>query len=146
MSLALMQAQYASDKGEFPVGAVVVSPDGQVMAQAHNMTRHLHDPTAHAEIVALRMAAHKIGNERLCDYDLYVTLEPCAMCAGAIAHARIRRLYFALEDEKGGAVANGTRFLYHPTALHKVDIYYPFSQQKSLKIIHDFVKKMREKV
>jgi tRNA(adenine34) deaminase len=143
MPLAFAQAEIAATKDEFPVGAVVVSPTGEVIASAHNLTRTLCDPTAHAEILALRMAAEKIGNYRLLDCDLYVTLEPCVMCAGAVSHARIRRLYYAVEDSKGGGVSSGVRFFNHPSCMHTPEIYYPFDTERGTKIIHDFVKKMR---
>ncbi|MEM6603528.1 MAG: nucleoside deaminase [Pseudomonadota bacterium] len=143
MSLALEEAKKAADKEEFPVGAVVISPDNEVISQAHNRTRELDDPTAHAEILALRAAANKLGNERLVGCNLYVTLEPCTMCAGAISHARIKRLYYALEDEKGGAISNGVRFLDHKNCLYKTEYYYGFEAEKSKKIIDDFIGRLR---
>ncbi|MDP3137411.1 MAG: nucleoside deaminase, partial [Burkholderiaceae bacterium] len=114
MRAALAQAQLAADAGEVPVGAVVVR-DGQVLGVGRNAPVGLHDPSAHAEIMALRAAAQAVGNYRLDGCDLYVTLEPCAMCAGAISFARIRRLYFGAVDEKGGAVVSGVRFFASPT-------------------------------
>ncbi len=110
MDLALDQAMRAHDLGEVPVGAVVVSADGEVLASAGNRTLAMRDPTAHAELLAIRAACAKLGSERLTDCDLYVTLEPCAMCAAAISFARIRRLYFGAADPKGGAVEHGPRF------------------------------------
>ena len=116
MRIALEAAQAAADRGETPVGAVVVDPtSGEVIAVGANGPIGAHDPTAHAEIVALRAAARKLGNYRLTDLTLFVTLEPCAMCAGAISHARIGRLVFGAEDPKGGAVVNGPRFFEQPT-------------------------------
>jgi tRNA(Arg) A34 adenosine deaminase TadA len=116
MRIALAEAQAAADLGETPVGAVVVDPaTGQVVARAHNQPIGLHDPTAHAEILALRAAAKVVGNYRLSGLSLFVTLEPCAMCAGAISHARIGRLVFGAEDGKGGAVIHGPRFFDQPT-------------------------------
>jgi len=116
MRIALDYAQAAADAGETPVGAVVVDPvSGEVIAAAHNAPISSHDPTAHAEVLALRAAAEKLGNYRLTDLTLFVTLEPCAMCAGAISHARIGRLVFGAEDSKGGAVVHGPRFFDQPT-------------------------------
>ncbi|MET0841949.1 MAG: nucleoside deaminase [Methyloceanibacter sp.] len=110
MDLALEEAERARDRGEVPVGAVVVSAGGEVLARAGNHTLALHDPTAHAELLAIRAACAKLGNERLESCDLYVTLEPCAMCAAAISFARIRRLYYGAADPKGGAVEHGPRY------------------------------------
>jgi tRNA(adenine34) deaminase len=116
MRIALEAAQAAAAAGETPVGAVIVDPaTGEVVAIGHNQPIGSHDPTAHAEIVALREAARKRGNYRLTDLTLFVTLEPCAMCAGAISHARIGRVVFGAEDPKGGAVVNGPRFFEQPT-------------------------------
>ena len=116
MRIALAEAQAAADAGEAPIGAVVVDPaTGAVVARAHNAPIGLHDPTAHAEILALRAAAEALGNYRLSGLELFVTLEPCAMCAGAISHARIGRLVFGADDEKGGAVVHGPRFFDQPT-------------------------------
>ena len=116
MRIALAEAQAAAERGEAPIGAVIVDPDsGEVVASASNSPIARNDPTAHAEILALRAAADRRGNYRLTGLDLYATLEPCAMCAGAISHARIRRLVFGASDEKGGAVFNGPRFFEQPT-------------------------------
>ena len=116
MRIALEAAQAAALAGETPVGAVIVDPaTGEVVATGANQPIGSHDPTAHAEIVALRAAAQKLGNYRLTDLTLYVTLEPCAMCAGAISHARIGRVVFGAEDPKGGAVVNGPKFFEQPT-------------------------------
>jgi tRNA(Arg) A34 adenosine deaminase TadA len=116
MQRAIALAQAAADAGEAPIGAVVVDPaTGEVVAEAHNQPIGLHDPTAHAEVLALRAAAQKVGNYRLTGLTLYVTLEPCAMCAGAISHARIARLVYGAADEKGGAVDHGPRFFEQPT-------------------------------
>ncbi len=123
MDIALAEARAAATRGEVPVGAVVVGADGRVLAAAGNRMRELADPTAHAEIVALRAACANAGAIRLDDADLYVTLEPCAMCAGAIALARIRRLYFAAGDPKGGGVEHGARVFSHPTCNHRPDVY-----------------------
>jgi tRNA(adenine34) deaminase len=122
MQLALAQAQAGESAGEVPIGAVVVK-DGVVIAKAHNQPRGLHDPTAHAEVLAIRAAAASLGNERLDGCELWVTLEPCAMCAGAIAHARIARLYYAASDAKGGAVEHGPRVFEHAQCLHRPEVY-----------------------
>ncbi|PKP86606.1 MAG: tRNA-specific adenosine deaminase [Alphaproteobacteria bacterium HGW-Alphaproteobacteria-17] len=122
MRAALDLAKSAAAAGEVPVGAVVVK-DGIIVGEGHNAPRTAHDPTAHAEIVAIRAAAVRLGNERLDGCDLYVTLEPCAMCAGAIAHARIARLYYGADDPKGGAVAHGPRVFAQPTVHHRPEIY-----------------------
>ncbi|MDZ3832486.1 MAG: tRNA adenosine(34) deaminase TadA [Sphingopyxis sp.] len=122
MRRALDLARIAAERGEVPVGAVVVK-DGKIIGEGHNRPRESHDPTAHAEIVAIRAAAAALGNERLDGCDLYVTLEPCAMCAGAIAHARIARLYYGADDPKGGAVAHGPGVFAQPTIHHRPEIY-----------------------
>ena len=122
MDLALAEAEAARDIGEVPIGAVVVSAAGQVLARAGNRTLALLDPTAHAEILAIRAACALLGSERLIGCDLYVTLEPCAMCAAAISFARIRRLYFGAADPKGGAVERGPRFFAQPTCHHAPEI------------------------
>ena len=122
MQIAVEEARAAGKRGEVPVGCVVVR-DGHVIAQAGNRTITDHDPTAHAELIAIRAAAASLRNERLTDCDLYVTLEPCAMCAAAISFARIRRLYFGASDSKGGAVENGVRFFTASTCHHRPDVY-----------------------
>jgi tRNA(Arg) A34 adenosine deaminase TadA len=118
MDLALDEAREAATLGEVPIGAVVVSASGEVLGHAGNRTLAMRDPTAHAELLAIRQACARIGSERLVDCDLYVTLEPCAMCAAAISFARIRRLYFGAADPKGGAVEHGPRFFAQPTCHH----------------------------
>ncbi|MEO1779211.1 MAG: nucleoside deaminase [Pseudomonadota bacterium] len=120
---ALAEARAAGARGEVPVGAVIVSPDGQVVARTGNRTRALSDPTAHAEVLAIRAACAAVGSERLVGHDLYVTLEPCAMCAAAIAAARIARLYYAASDPKSGGVAHGARVFAHPQAHHVPEVY-----------------------
>jgi tRNA(adenine34) deaminase len=122
MQAALDQARAGESVGEVPIGAVVVK-NGAVIAAAHNMPRGLHDPTAHAEVLAIRAAAAALGNERLDGCELWVTLEPCAMCAGAIAHARIAKLYYAAADPKGGAVEHGARVFRHEQCLHSPEVY-----------------------
>ncbi len=123
MDAALAEARAAGDRGEVPVGAVIVAPDGTVLARAGNRTRELSDPTAHAEILAIRTACASVGSERLAGHDLYVTLEPCAMCAAAISQARIARLYYGAADPKSGGVAHGSRVFSHPQCHHAPEIY-----------------------
>ena len=123
MDAALDEARLAAERGEVPVGAVVVGANGVVLAREGNRTIELRDPTAHAEILALRSAAALLGSERLIGCDLYVTLEPCVMCAGAISFARIRRLYFGASDPKGGAVEHGPRFFGQTTCHHAPEVY-----------------------
>ncbi|MBC7131721.1 MAG: nucleoside deaminase [Roseovarius sp.] len=123
MQAALAEAQAAAGRGEVPVGAVVVAPSGEIVARAGNRTREMRDPTAHAEILALRLACARAGSERLVGHDLYVTLEPCAMCAAAIAAARIARLYYGAADPKSGGVAQGARVFAHPQCHHVPEIY-----------------------
>ena len=137
MRLALDAARRAGEEGEVPVGAVIVR-HGQVVSVAANAPRRLHDPTAHAEIQAIRAATGKLGRERLEDCDLWVTLEPCAMCAGAIAHARIARLYYAASDPKGGALEHGPRFFGQPTCHHRPDIYTGMGEGEAAALLRDF--------
>jgi tRNA(adenine34) deaminase len=142
MDLALKTAENAAKAGEVPVGAVIVR-DGQVIASAGNRTLTDHDPTAHAEIVALRAAATLLGSERLSDCDLYVTLEPCTMCAAAISFARVRRLYFGAMDPKGGAVESGVRFFASPTCHHAPEVYSAVGESESAALLRDFFKARR---
>ena len=137
MRHALAAARAAADSGEVPVGAVVMR-HGQVIATAANAPRTLADPTAHAEILAIRAAAQALGRDRLEDCDLWVTLEPCAMCAGAIAHARIARLYYGASDAKGGAVEHGPRFFTQPTCHHRPDIYPGIAEAESAALLRAF--------
>ena len=123
MDTALAQARAAGARDEVPVGAVIVAPDGTVLARAGNRTRELNDPTAHAEILAIRAACASLGSERLAGHDLYVTLEPCPMCAAAISQARIARLYYGASDPKSGGVARGARVFEHPQCRHVPEIY-----------------------
>ena len=127
----------AESAGEVPIGAVIVK-DGQVIASAHNAPRGLHDPTAHAEVLAIRAAALALGNKRLDGCELWVTLEPCAMCAGAIAHARIARLYYAASDPKGGAVEHGARVFEHEQSLHKPEVYSGMGAEEASKLLKGF--------
>ena len=138
MDLALEEAERARDRGEVPVGAVVVSAGGEVLARAGNHTLALHDPTAHAELLAIRAACAKLGNERLESCDLYVTLEPCAMCAAAISFARIRRLYYGAADPKGGAVENGVRYFSSATCHHRPEIYGGIGEQEATYLLRAF--------
>ena len=138
MDLALAEAEAARDRGEIPVGAVVVSKSGEVLARAGNRTVGASDPTAHAELLAIREACAKLGSERLDSCDLYVTLEPCAMCAAAIAFARIRRLYFGASDPKGGAVEHGPRFFAQATCHHKPEIVGGIGEAKAASLLKTF--------
>lgn len=138
MDLALAQARAAGARGEVPVGAVIVSPQGVVVAEAGNRTRELHDPTAHAEILAIRAACAALGSERLTGHDLYVTLEPCAICAGAIAAARVARLYYGAADPKSGAVAVGARVFSHPQCHHAPEVYDGIAAAESEDMLRAF--------
>jgi len=142
MAEALDEARAAAARGEVPVGAVIVR-DGVVIARAGNRTLADHDPTAHAEIVAIRLACAALGSERLPGCDLYVTLEPCPMCAAAISFARIRRLYFGAADVKGGAVENGVRLYASPTCHHRPEVYGGLSETASAELLRDFFRDRR---
>ena len=138
MDQALAEAQAAARRGEVPVGAVVVAPSGAVVARAGNRTRELCDPTAHAEILALRAACAALGSERLVGHDLYVTLEPCPMCAAALASARIARLYYGAADPKSGGVAQGPRIFSHPQCHHLPEVYDGIGAAASERLLKDF--------
>ena len=142
MAAALAAAQAAADAGEVPVGAVVVR-DGAIIATGANAPRALHDPTAHAEILAIRAAAAVLGRDRLEDCELWVTLEPCAMCAGAIAHARIARLYYGADDPKGGGVTHGARVFAHPQCHHAPDIYAGIAAEAAGDLLRAFFRARR---
>lgn len=142
MGEAMIEARAAAERGEVPVGAVVVV-DGTIVARAGNRTRELADPTAHAEILAIRQACALAGSERIGSADLYVTLEPCAMCAAAISFARVRRLYFGADDPKGGAVVNGPRFFAAPTCHHAPDVYPGIGEREAAAILRDFFRERR---
>jgi tRNA(adenine34) deaminase len=142
MSIALEEARAAGARGEVPVGCVVVS-DGTIVARAGNRTIADHDPTAHAELIAIRAAASTLGSERLTDCDLYVTLEPCAMCAAAMSFARIRRLYFGAADAKGGAVENGVRFFAAPTCHHRPEVYGGINESECGELLKSFFQARR---
>ena len=137
MRAALDQARASAEAGEVPVGAVVVK-DGTVIAAARNAPRALADPTAHAEVLAIRAAAQALGNERLDGCELWVTLEPCAMCAGAIVHARIARLYYAAPDPKGGAVEHGARVFAQPQCLHRPQVYSGMGEAEAAELLRGF--------
>ena len=142
MSAALAQARAGGAKGEVPIGAVVVR-DGVIIAAAHNAPRGLSDPTAHAEVLAIRAAAQALGTERLEGCELWVTLEPCAMCAGAIAHARIARLYYAAPDPKGGAVEHGARVFEQDQCLHRPEVYSGMGEEQAIALLKDFFQARR---
>ena len=142
MDDALAEARAAQQADEVPVGAVIVR-EGAVLARAGNRTLRDRDPTAHAEMVAIRAAAAAIGSERLTDCDLYVTLEPCAMCAAALSFARIRRLYYGAADPKGGAVDNGVRFFSSPTCHHRPEIYGGMGEREAAGMLREFFQARR---
>ena len=142
MDMALAQARAAGARGEVPIGCVIVR-DGAVIARAGNRTLADHDPTAHAELVAVRAAAAALGSERLVDCDLYVTLEPCAMCAGAISFARIRRLYYGAPDPKGGAVDNGVKYFASPACHHRPEIYGGMAEAEAAALLKGFFQERR---
>ena len=137
LQLAFDEARAAAARGEVPVGAVVVR-DGTVVASAGNRTLELDDPTAHAEMLAIRAAGRALGSQRLAGCDLYVTLEPCAMCAGAVSFARIRRLYFSAPDPKGGAVEHGPRFFGQPTCHHAPEVYGGLRESEAAALLREF--------
>lgn len=144
MDLALSQAKLAAQAGEVPVGAVIVDADaGTVVAAAHNRVERDRDPTAHAEMLAIRMAATSLGRTRLDGLDLYVTLEPCAMCAQAIAFARLRRLYWGASDPKGGGVESGPRIFAQSTCHHRPELYGGIGERESAELLQDFFRKLR---
>jgi tRNA(adenine34) deaminase len=142
MDMALQEARAAGIRGEVPVGCVIAR-NGEAIARAGNRTLADHDPTAHAEIIAIRQAAHSIRSERLEDCDLYVTLEPCAMCAGAVAFARIRRLYYGAADAKGGAVDNGVKFFASPTCHHRPEVYGGLAEAEAGSLLKEFFRERR---
>ncbi|TYC62356.1 nucleoside deaminase [Rhodobacterales bacterium] len=142
MDLALEEAERAAARGEVPVGAVLVK-DGRVLAADGNRTLELNDPSAHAEILVIRSACAALGSQRLPECDIYVTLEPCPMCAGAISFARIRRLYYGAGDAKGGAVDHGTRFFCQPTCHHAPEVYSGFGETRAADILKTFFRSRR---
>lgn len=144
MKMALEEAQNAAQRGEVPVGAVLVSPEGKILAQSGNRTEELADPTAHAEMLVIRDAAALVRSPRLVGCDLYVTLEPCAMCAAAISFARLRRVVFAAYDPKGGAVEHGPRFFAQPTCHHAPEAIGGVEETQASKLLKDFFAARRE--
>ena len=143
MELALAEAKAAATRGEVPVGAVLVDLDGAVLARAGNRTEAESDPTAHAEILVIRAAAAKLGAPRLAGCDLYVTLEPCPMCAQAIAFARLRRVYFGAYDPKGGGVEHGARIFTQATCNHRPEVYGGLSESEAAVLLRDFFRQRR---
>ena len=143
MRAALQEARDAAQRGEVPVGAVVVGPDGQIVARAGNRTLELSDPTAHAEILALRAACAAAGSSRLAGHDLYVTLEPCPMCASAISQARIARLYYGADDPKSGGVRQGPRVFSHPQCHHKPEVYDGIDAREASDLLQHFFAQKR---
>lgn len=142
MQSSIVQAGIAAESGEVPIGAVIVK-NGNIIASAYNLVERSNDPTAHAEILVIRAAAKILNSPRLTDCDLYVTLEPCAMCAQAIVFARIRRLYFGAFDEKGGGVENGARIFSQPNCNHKPEIYGGISESECGELLKEFFRKKR---
>lgn len=143
MDMALAEARAAAQRGEVPVGAVLVAPNGRIVARSGNRTRELNDPTAHAEILAIREVCAALGQERLPGHDLYVTLEPCPMCAAAISFARIRRLYYGAADPKSGGVAQGPRIFAHPQAHHVPEVYDGIGAEDSAALLRAFFEARR---
>ena len=143
MTLALAEAEMAGRRGEVPVGAVIVAAGGRLLARAGNRTRELADPTAHAEMLAIREACRALGSERLVDCDLYVTLEPCPMCAAAISFARLRRLYYGASDPKGGGVEFGPRIYAQPTCHHAPEVYGGLGESEAAALLKRFFAERR---
>jgi tRNA(adenine34) deaminase len=143
MARALAQARSAAERGEVPIGAVIVGPDGEVLAEAGNRTEGDRDPTAHAELLAIRSAAAKVGAPRLVDCDLYVTLEPCPMCAQAISFARLRRLYYGAADPKGGGVEHGPRIFNQPTCHRRPEVYAGIAEGEAGELLRAFFRDRR---
>ena len=142
MKRAFELAEASSAMGEVPVGAVITHA-GEIIAEAHNMPRETHDPTAHAEILAIRRAAQALGQERLTDCELWVTLEPCAMCAGAIVHARIGKVYYGASDPKGGAVEHGARVFEQDQCLHRPEVYSGIGEARAAEMLREFFRVRR---
>ena len=143
MALALREARLAAERGEVPIGCVVVGPDGEILAEAGNRTEADRDPTAHAELLAIRAAAAKIGAPRLVDCDLHVTLEPCPMCAQAISFARLRRVYYGASDPKGGGVEHGPRIFQQPTCHHRPEVYSGIAESEAAELLRAFFRERR---
>ena len=143
MERALGEARAAAERGEVPIGAVIVGPDGTLLAAAGNRTEADHDPTAHAEMLAIRAAAKVLGSARLVGCDLYVTLEPCPMCAQAIAFARVRRVYYGAADPKGGGVEHGPRIFSQPTTHHRPEVYPGIAEREAADLLRAFFRERR---
>jgi tRNA(Arg) A34 adenosine deaminase TadA len=143
MQRALGRAREAAERGEVPIGCVVVGPDGEILAEAGNRTEADRDPTAHAELLAIRAAAAKIGAPRLVDCDLHVTLEPCPMCAQAISFARLRRVYYGASDPKGGGVEHGPRIFQQPTCHHRPEVYSGIAESEAAELLRAFFRERR---
>lgn len=143
MQRALDRAREAAERGEVPIGCVVVGPNGEILAEAGNRTETDRDPTAHAELLAIRAAAAKIGAPRLVDCDLHVTLEPCPMCAQAISFARLRRVYYGASDPKGGGVEHGPRIFQQPTCHHRPEVYSGIAESEAAELLKAFFRERR---
>ena len=143
MDIALAEARSAGERGEVPVGAVVVAPNGEIISRASNRTRERKDPSAHAEMLAIRAACELVGQERLVNHDLFVTLEPCAMCASLISAARIRRLYYGASDQKSGGVEQGARIFIHSQSHHRPEIYSGIGEDKAVELLKAFFATLR---
>ena len=143
MQVALAEARLAAERGEVPIGAVIVGPDGTVLAATGNRTEGDLDPTAHAELLAIREAAQKIGAPRLVECDIHVTLEPCPMCAQAISFARLRRVYYGASDPKGGGVEHGPRIFQQPTCHHRPEVYSGIAEREAADLLQAFFRKRR---
>ena len=139
----LFRSREAAERGEVPIGCVVVGPDGEILAEAGNRTEADRDPTAHAELLAIRAAAAKIGAPRLVDCDLHVTLEPCPMCAQAISFARLRRVYYGASDPKGGGVEHGPRIFQQPTCHHRPEVYSGIAESEAAELLRAFFRERR---
>jgi tRNA(Arg) A34 adenosine deaminase TadA len=143
MQVALAEARLAAERGEVPIGAVIAGPDGTVLAATGNRTEGDLDPTAHAELLAIRAAAQKIGAPRLVECDIHVTLEPCPMCAQAISFARLRRVYYGASDPKGGGVEHGPRIFQQPTCHHRPEVYSGIGESEAANLLRAFFQKRR---
>ena len=143
MERALSEARLAAERGEVPIGAVIVGPDGTLLAATGNRTEADHDPTAHAELLVIRAAAAELGAPRLVECDLYVTLEPCPMCAQAVSFARLRRLYYGASDPKGGGVEHGPRIFSQPTCHHRPEVYGGIGESEAAALLQQFFRELR---
>lgn len=143
MEVALQEARLAAERGEVPIGAAIVGPDGTVLAACGNRTENDKDPTAHAEMLAIREATRKVGAPRLVDCDIHVTLEPCPMCATAISFARLRRVYFGASDPKGGGIEHGPRVFQQPTCHHRPEVYGGIAETEAAELLRSFFRERR---